>query len=82
MPDHTQKTFRGRFSSTVPPYTVPVSTITYDGDLNGNHSVSGVIGATDMNSQLDNGAVLGGELMPPIDHGYNVMGQGTWSTMF
>ncbi|KAE8361888.1 hypothetical protein BDV27DRAFT_132402 [Aspergillus caelatus] len=82
MPDNTQRTFTGQFSSAVPAYSVPSSTITYDGDLEGIHNVEGVIGASEMDSQLDNGVVLSGRLNAPVNRRYSVMGQGTWSTPY
>ncbi|KAE8143834.1 hypothetical protein BDV38DRAFT_232112 [Aspergillus pseudotamarii] len=82
MPDNTQRTFTGQFSSAVPAYSVPTSTITYDGDLDGIHNVEGVIGESEMDSQLDNGVVLSGRLTAPVDGSYSVMGQGTWSVTY
>ncbi|MEU8968147.1 hypothetical protein AB0D11_02530 [Streptomyces monashensis] len=82
MPDHTQRSFTGKFSSAVPAFSVPIATVTYNGPLTGVHNVSGVVGAVVMNVKLDNGPVLGGRLMPPLDRGYNVTGQGTWSATF
>jgi hypothetical protein len=82
MPDHTQKTIRGRFSSAVPAFIVPIATATFDGALTGNHTVNGVVGAVKEDVRLDDGVELGGELMTPLDQGYYVTGQGTWSSTF
>ena len=79
MPDQTQRTITGRFSSRVPAFSVPVSTVTFDDDLYGTHRVSGVLGVTSMDSRLDDGVELHGHLMPPLDQGYNIEGHGKWS---
>ena len=82
MPDHTQRSFTGKFSSAVPAFSVPIATLTYSGSVVGVHNEDGVVGAVTMDVKLDDGVVLGGKLMPPLDRGYNVTGQGTWSATF
>jgi hypothetical protein len=82
MPDSTQKTIVGRFSSAVPSFNVPVGTVTYNSPLDGTHTASGRVGSTDESIQLDDGVVLGGRLMPPLDRAYNIAGQGSWSSTF
>ncbi|KAA8645178.1 uncharacterized protein ATNIH1004_009395 [Aspergillus tanneri] len=79
MPDRTQRTINGRFSSAVPAFSVPIATVTYSGPLSGVHNVDGVVGAAIEDVKLDDGPILGGKLMPPLDRGYHVMGQGSWS---
>ncbi|KAF8630758.1 hypothetical protein AX17_005353 [Amanita inopinata Kibby_2008] len=82
MPDSTQKSFTGKFASAVPAFNVPIASVTYDKPLGGTAAVQNgsLTGAVSMSVKLDDGAVLGGKLMPPLDRGYNVTGQGTWSS--
>ena len=82
MPDNSQRSFTGKYSSAVPAFSVPIATVTYNDALVGVHNVSGVVGATDETVKADDGVILGGKLMPPLDRGYSVTGQGTWSATF
>ena len=56
---------------------MPIATATLDVRSSGVHRANGVVGATIRDVKLDDGVVLGGELMPPLDRGYNVTGQGS-----
>ncbi|KAF8630739.1 hypothetical protein AX17_005334 [Amanita inopinata Kibby_2008] len=82
MPNMIHKTFAGKFSSAIPAFVVPTSTVTYVTNLSGVSRIlaGSVTGATKIDIKLDNGAVLGGNVQPPLDTGYTVMGQGTWSS--
>ncbi|KAF8630755.1 hypothetical protein AX17_005350 [Amanita inopinata Kibby_2008] len=84
FPDTTQRTFSGKFSSAVPAFNVPIATVTYSQVPSGVVKVKNgsVVGAVVMTVTLENGDILGGKLMPPLDKGYNVTGEGTWSATF
>jgi hypothetical protein len=76
--------FNGRFSAPVPPFNIPVSSVQYDSVPSGvaHIEMGSVVGQVKENVILDNGSVISGNLMPPLDRGYSVTGEGTWDATF
>ncbi|KAF8630735.1 hypothetical protein AX17_005330 [Amanita inopinata Kibby_2008] len=84
FPDNTQRELSGKFSSAIPAFSVPIATVTHDKPLNEKPRIElgSLVGNETVNVKFDDGAVLGGGVMPPLDRAYNVTGAGTWITVF